>query len=156
MPTLFDEGLDFQKLAIEKINSELKSFKGDKKGQRVYTYVANSLREFCEKDETFAEVVYKTKRTLSDCVSEIMKGCGDFISDIETYRRAAKFYFPNSEIEFVMTITLVGEEPDEKYLNKESKKSHDSEHEGTPKIEKKNPKPSKKKEQAEIIQISLL
>lgn len=154
---IFDEGKDFQKLAIEKINAESKDYKGDKYGNAVHTYVANTLREFCEKNEKFAEVVYKTKRSFVDCISEIMKGCGSHISDIEVYRRAARFYFPNSEVEGVMTITIVGDEPDEKYLNKEPKKKHEEKKQDSKeqkKPESKASKPEKKKE-AEIIQISL-
>lgn len=120
---LEDIGKDFKKLAVEKIDRELKEFSSDKYGKAVHTYVANVLRDFCEQNERFAEVVYKTKRSLSDCCTEIMKGCGSHISDIEVYRRATKLYFPNSEIECVMTITITGEAPDEKYLEKEPKKN---------------------------------
>lgn len=119
---LEDIGKDFKRLAIEKIDRELKEFKGDKYGKAVYTYVANVLRDFCQQNERFAEVVYKTKRSLSDCCAEIMKGCGSHISDIEVYRRATKMYFPNSEIEGVMRIVITGDAPDEKYLEKEPKK----------------------------------
>lgn len=119
---LEDIGKDFKGLAVEKIDRELKEFKGDKYGKAVYTYVANVLRDFCQQNERFAEVVYKTKRSLSDCCAEIMKGCGSHISDIEVYRRATKMYFPNSEIEGVMRIVITGDAPDEKYLEKEPKK----------------------------------
>lgn len=66
---------EYQKLAVKKIENELKDFKGDQKGQAVKTYVANTLREFCQKSAEFAEVVYKTKRTLSDAISDVMKSC---------------------------------------------------------------------------------
>ncbi len=155
--SIFDEGKDFKKLAIEKINREMKAFKGGTKGKQIYTYVANTLREFCEKDDKFAEVFYKTKRSFSDCVDEITRGCGSCLPDIEAYRRAAKFYFPNSEVEFVMTITIVGDEPDEKYINKEPKKKPEAKNQdskGQKKSESKASESEKKKE-AEIIQISL-
>lgn len=101
----------FSQLAVEKIAAELKDFKGDRYGQVVKNHVAATLTHFCEQDERFAEVVYKTKRTLSDCCAAIMKGCGQSISDIDVYRGAVRHYFPNSDIDFHMTITLNGAAP---------------------------------------------
>lgn len=125
MGDLFDVGKNYKALAIEKIDREIKEFSGDKYGEAVYTYVANALREFCNQSDVFSATLYKTKRSLSDCIREIMKGCGKSISDIEVYRRAAKLYFPNSEVEFVMKISILGKEPDDKYLSKKPKKQSD-------------------------------
>lgn len=116
----FDPGVDYQKLAIEKIDQELKDFKGDRYGQAVKDHVASTLRHFCDQDDRFAEVVYKTKRTLSDCCREIMKGCGQHISDIDVYRGAVRNYFPNADIDFHMTITLIGDAPTEEEMNRVS------------------------------------
>ena len=113
---------DYSRLAVEKIAEELKSFKGDRYGQAVKDHVAATLTHFCEQDPRFAKVVYMTKRTLSDCCAEIMKGCGTSISDIDVYRGAVRHYFPNSEIEFHMTITLTGDAPTEEEMNREVKK----------------------------------
>ena len=101
----------FSQLAVEKIAAELKEFKGDRYGMAVKNHVAATITHFCEQNERFAEVVYKTKRTLSDCCAEIMKGCGTSISDIDVYRGAVRNYFPNADIDFHMTITLTGEAP---------------------------------------------
>ena len=152
MANLLDFGTDFKTLAIEKIDKELEEFKGDRYGEAVHTYVANALRDFCEKSERFAEVLYKTRRSMSDCIKEIMKGCGRHISDIEVYRRAARFYFPNSEVDFVMSITISGEEPDEKYINKEPPKERTEPAKEKQEKENKKPKP---KPEPEIIQLSL-
>lgn len=113
---------DYTKLAVEKIAAELKDFKGDRYGMAVKDHVASTLTHFCEQDRRFAEVVYKTKRTLSDCCAAIMKGCGNSISDIDVYRGAVRHYFPNSEIEFHMTISLTGDAPSEEEMNREVKK----------------------------------
>lgn len=152
---LFDNGKDFTALAIEKLNSESKSYKGNKYGDAVHSYVTNALREFCSQDVRFAEVFYKTKRTLSDCIAHIMKGCGNAISDIEVYRRATKFYFPNSEIEFIMKITTA-EAPDEKYMNKEITKPKAEVEKKDKKSAAVKPKKSEeKKKEPEVIQLSL-
>lgn len=101
----------YSRLAVEKIAEELKTFKGDRYAEAVKKHVASTLTHFCEQNERFAEVVYKTKRTLSDCCAEIMKGCGQSISDIDVYRGAVRNYFPNADIDFHMTITINGDAP---------------------------------------------
>lgn len=108
----------YAKLAAEKIAAELKDFKGDRYGTAVKNHVAATITHFCEQNERFAEVVYKTKRTLSDCCAEIMKGCGQSISDIDVYRGAVRNYFPNADIDFHMTITLTGDAPTEEEMSR--------------------------------------
>lgn len=116
----FSKSDDFRKLAAEKIDAELKEFKGDRYGQAVKEFVAATLKNFSEQSPRFAEVVYKTKRTLSDCCASIMKGCGQHISDIDVYRAAVKYYFPNSDVCFVMNIDLTGDPPTEEEMAKEA------------------------------------
>lgn len=153
---------DYKKLAVEKIAEELKSFKGDKYGTAVKKHVASTLTHFCEENERFAEVVYKTKRTLSDCCAEIMKGCGQHISDIDVYRGAVRNYFPNADIDFHMTITINGDAPSaeemarvpEKPKAPEPKKPASSKPKAKPEPKPVPKKPEKPKE-PEVIQLSL-
>lgn len=56
----------FPAMAVEKIAEELKAFHGGQKEKCVSTHVAAQISHFCEESPEFAEVVYKTKRTLSD------------------------------------------------------------------------------------------
>lgn len=114
------QGQSYAKLAVAKLAEELKAFKGDRYGEAVKNHVASTLAHFCEQNERFAEVVYRTKRTLSDCCAEIMKGCGQSISDIDVYRGAVRNYFPNADIEFHMTISINGDAPTEEELNREA------------------------------------
>nr|DAE14276.1 MAG TPA: PcfK-like protein [Siphoviridae sp. ct0uL16] len=155
MDNIFDIGKDYKTLALGKLEKEAKEFKGDKYGNAVHTYVANALRDFCNQSESFSKVFYKTKRSFSDCVKEIMKGCGRSISDIEVYRRATKFYFPNSEVSFVMNITAE-EEPDDKYINKELPKTKEFvKAEKATKKKKSAEKKTAEKENLERIQLTL-
>lgn len=151
---LFDCDKDFKALAAERINKEQQSFKGDKYGRAVYTYVANSLRYFCDQDERFAEAVVKSNRGFTECIKSIMKGCGNAISDIEVYRRAAKFFFPDSEVSFVMTIKL-GEFPTEKYLATKSDEKSEPKNNCQSKSEPKKKIVAEEKKDQNIIQISL-
>lgn len=102
---------DYSKLATDKIAKELNEFKGDRYGQAVKSFVASTLTNFCGQSQRFAQVVYKTPATISDCCAEIMKGCGSHISDIDVYRGAVRYYFPNAEIEFTLTIDASGDMP---------------------------------------------
>ena len=107
----FPASVDYQTLSVDKLAEELKNFNGDRYGSAVKDFVASTLTHFCQQDKRFAEVVYKTKRTLSDCCAEIMKGCGTHVSDIDVYRGAVRSYFPNADISFTMSITINGDAP---------------------------------------------
>lgn len=129
-----EKDIDITQAAIEKIKGEYEKFHGDNKAKAVSSYVSTILQDFCKQDKRFAEVVYKFRRTVSDCCKDILQGVGNHISDIDVYRRAVKFYFPNSEINMNMTISIIGDAPDETEILKEPEKE---------KAEQK--KPAKKK-----------
>lgn len=120
--TTQNQSVDIITLATEKIKAEFENFSGGSKEKAVSSYVSTIIQDFCRQDERFAEVVYKFKRTLSDCCADIMHGVGSHISDIDVYRNAVKFYFPNSEIEMNMTINITGEAPSEDEISKEAEK----------------------------------
>lgn len=141
---------DITTLAIEKIETEDKEFNGDRYGNAVHKYIAKTIVNFCKSDERFAEVVYNTKRTLSDCILEIMKGCGNHISDFDVYQKAAQFYFPNAKLSCIMTIDTNGEMPNADYLNKETPKP--KEKSSAPKKENKPSKPVEKKRPAKKVE----
>jgi len=105
-------------LAVEKIAAELKNFQGGSKEKVVSKFVASTLSHFCGENERFAEVVYRTPRTLSDCCAEVMKACGNAISDIDVYRGAVKHYFPNADVHFQVEIQITGEMPTEEEINR--------------------------------------
>ena len=116
----------------------------------MYIETANALINFCEQNELFAEILYKTRRTFADCMEVVAKNHGKGISDIDAYRRAVQFYFPNAQIEFLMNITINGDAPDEKYISKESKKKEKpAKQKTTPKKEKPVTKQEIKKEAAQ-------
>ena len=99
----------YKEQAIEKLNNECKSFKSsDRKAVAVKDAVAYTLETFCEQDEEFAHAVVQTDKTLSDCCTEIMKGTGNSVSDLEVYKKAVNFYFPGADIKMTMEIDLIG------------------------------------------------
>lgn len=97
------------RLAIEKIDKELKGFKGDPKATAVKTHVADVLKSFCNQDEEFAQAVAQSEITLSDCCKTILQGVGNSISDLEVYSKAVKCYFSTATVNFSMAINLSGD-----------------------------------------------
>ncbi|TCX51968.1 MULTISPECIES: Cas9 inhibitor AcrIIA9 family protein [unclassified Dehalobacter] len=131
----------FPEAAVAKIAQELKDFKGDNKATAVSKFVASTLTHFCEENDRFAEVVYKTSRTLSDCCAEIMAGVGTHVSDIDVYRGAVRSYFPNADISFKMNILVNGDVPDDEYLKRKPEKKAQPAKKAKEPVEKKD-KPS--------------
>lgn len=68
--------------------------------------VADALKQFVRDPEFADAVVAKGENGFSECLTEIVKGAGASLSDIETYRRAANFFFPGCGVSFRMEIDL--------------------------------------------------
>lgn len=68
--------------------------------------VADALKQFVRDPEFADAVVAKGENGFSECLTEIVKGVGASLSDIETYRRAANFFFPGCGVSFRMEIDL--------------------------------------------------
>ncbi|HIT33420.1 MAG TPA: hypothetical protein IAC31_02160 [Candidatus Faecousia intestinigallinarum] len=150
----------YSQLAATKLQEELKSFRGDRYGEAIKEHVAATLIQFCKQNEKFAEVVYKTKRTLSDCCREIMQGCGSSISDLEVYRGAVRNYFPNAAVDFHMTITLTGEAPTQEQMDRIPKPPKQQQRKASAQAPRKTvsepaPKQAESTPNAEQIQLSL-
>lgn len=95
--------------AIEKLNAENKSFKGDRYASAMRSYVLKALINFCEQDAEFAQAIVQNDSTFSDCMKAVGKGCGSCISDLEAYKKAVQFYFKGADIKCTMQIDLIGE-----------------------------------------------
>ena len=151
---------DIIALAIDKINKEFESFAGGQKEVAVSSYMCSILEDFCRQDERFAKVVLEYKRTLSNCCKYVMKGVTSHISDIDAYRSAVQFYFPNAEISMSMQINILGDGPTAEEIMKTAKEIKPKK---TPKAPSEAPikthtvaaSPEKKKADNEIIQLSL-
>ena len=94
--------------AIEKLEKENKSSKGDSKASAMRFATLTALCKFCRQDEEFSQAIIQSKKTFSDCMASVSKGVGNSISDLEAYKKAVQFYFPGAEIKCHMTIDLIG------------------------------------------------
>lgn len=91
--------------AVEKLQAERAKVNGQKE-KAIAGAVLDALIEFCEQNEEFARAIEQTDKTFPECLTEICKGVGSSISDIEAYRRAVEFYFPGAIVDMVMTIRM--------------------------------------------------
>lgn len=94
------EFVDWRTKAKEKLEAEDKLFKGGRAAASVQSYVLRALLNFADQEPRFAEVVCNTERTFSECCAAVVHNAGEVLSDLEAYRKAVQFYFPNAEISF--------------------------------------------------------
>lgn len=88
--------------ALSKLKEELPGIKGQKESA-MKNAVAEALESFCRQDESFAQAVAEGG-SFSDCMKAVAKGTGSSISDLEAYRKAVRFYFPQADVRFAMTV----------------------------------------------------
>ena len=78
-------------------------------GKAVMPYVAEKLIDFAGQDDEFAQAIVQAKGSLAECCTEAVKQVkGNYISDIEVYQRAVRFYFPGADVRMELTIDLCG------------------------------------------------
>ena len=83
--------------AIEKLEKEKAGIDVKNRYKSVlWKPVYETLQNFCRQNEEFARAVEQSDKTLDDCMSALCKGIGSSISDLEVYKRAAQFYFPDA------------------------------------------------------------
>lgn len=156
---------DYPALAAEKIAAELKDFSGGQKEKAISKFAAETVTHFCQESQQFAQVVYKTRRTLSDCCAEVMKGTGNYVSDIDVYRGIVRAYFPNADVKFLMNIEINGAAPSEEEMAKAPEKpapkpkalpkKKPAEKAAPAKPAPAKPAPKKKPAEPEMIQLTL-
>lgn len=95
--------------AVRKITEGTKEIGGRKEGA-VKNAVCAALVDFCRQSDEFAEAVNATGKTMKECVTEIMHGVGNSISDVELYRRAVQFWLEGADVEAQLRVVL----PEEK------------------------------------------
>ena len=86
----------------ERLEREYKEVKGQKESA-MKAAVRDTLLEFCQQDEEFAQAVAQGG-SFPDCMKAVAKGVGGSISDLEAYRRAASFYFDGAKVQFMRSI----------------------------------------------------
>lgn len=99
--------MNWEKQALETLKAERAAASYDKYAKIMQAQVHGALADFCRQDEEFAQAVVQGG-TFEECMKAVAKNCGSGISDLEAFRRAARFYFPGAEVRFQMSIDLCG------------------------------------------------
>ena len=94
--------------ALGKLSADqVKAIKGSRE-KAMAAPVAEALRSFCRQDAEFAQAV-EQGGSFAECMTEVAKGVGSYISDIDAYKKAVAFFFPGAKIKMQMTIDLIGD-----------------------------------------------
>lgn len=87
---------------------ELKTIKGTKQTV-IASSISEILGEFCDQESEFEQAIEQSGKTFQECLNYVVKGCGNSISDLDAFKKAAKFYFSTATVHFHMTIDLSGD-----------------------------------------------
>lgn len=112
-----------KELAIQKLKKELKELKGCEKAKAISQFVANTLIDFCNQENEFAQAIYQSSNTLSECCANVVKGAKKYLSDFEVYQSAVAFYFTTAKVNVVMRIDLCGNNGADVGLEENTKQS---------------------------------
>lgn len=102
---------EFLPAALERLKKEAPQVAGQKE-KAMAAAVRKAMEDFCRQEPEFAQAVVQGG-SFKDCMAAVAKGTGSSISDAEAYAKAARFYFPGSQVRVVMEIDLVGDAGDE-------------------------------------------
>lgn len=92
--------------ALDKIDRQTRNVKLSPKANAVKTAVADVLRSFCEQNSEFAQAVVQSGKTVGDCIEYTVSECGNSISDIDVFRRAAEYFFAGATVRFEMILDI--------------------------------------------------
>ena len=71
-------------------------------------HVSDALAYFCEQDEDFAAAVMVDDKSFVGCLQALKlpgRGLG-YLSDFDVYRMAARYFFPEADVEWSMKISM--------------------------------------------------
>ena len=106
---------DIQIRAIRKLREEAGTAKS-REGEYLKPFVREALCSFCEQSPAFAAEVVKEGKSLVGCLDSFSV-TGQALSDIEVYRMAAQYFFPDAVIEHRMEIRLPKSQTSAKILD---------------------------------------
>lgn len=92
--------------ALDKIDRQTRNVKLSPKANAVKTAVADVLRSFCEQNSEFAQALLQSGKTVGDCIEYTVSECGNSISDIDVFRRAAEYFFAGATVRFEMILDI--------------------------------------------------
>lgn len=95
----------------EKITLDLESAKLGRKELAIQADTVKAVELFCEQHPEFRQSV-EQGGNFGDCLKHCVSGSAGAISDLEVFKRAAQFYFPEADVHFHMQVVLPGDTPE--------------------------------------------
>ena len=92
--------------AAQKLDSERSTVKGQKE-LAIADPVAAAIKGFCVQNESFAKAVV-AGGSFANCMKFVAAGTGNYISDVDAYKKAVQFYFPEAKVQMQLTIDVQG------------------------------------------------
>lgn len=104
--------MKWKEQALSKLDEGKKAVTGQKE-KIMAGPVAEQLKDFCRKDEEFAQAVCQGG-SFAECMKAVAKGVvrtGSMghIEDLAAYQRAVEFYFPGAKVHMQLVIDLIGD-----------------------------------------------
>lgn len=99
--------------AIQKIDAELKAYKGDKYGEVMKNKIAEVIKNWCNQNEEFAQAVVQGGN-FEDCMKKVVKQVkGNYADSDSICPVVAEFYFPGAVVEETILIRMSKHEAEE-------------------------------------------
>lgn len=95
-------------MAAKAVDADRKAVRGLKE-MAMAGPVAEAIKDFSRQNETFAKAVAQGGR-FSDCLKAVAKGTGNYISDLDAYKKAVEFYLPEAKVQMQLSIALADTE----------------------------------------------
>lgn len=93
--------------AADKLDKECKAGSFGSKEKAMKSSIVTALKDFCTQSERMREKVVEG-RSFEECMKAVAKNVGTSISDLEAYKRAVKYYWPEADVRFQMEIYAEG------------------------------------------------
>lgn len=94
--------------ASEKLRKDKPNVRGNKE-QAMAEPVLAALESFCIQSESFAKAVIDGG-SFSSCMKKVAENTGYSISDLDAYKKAVQFYFPDAKVEMELRIQTTSED----------------------------------------------
>lgn len=94
--------INYLRPALAKLDAQTENIR-DRKAMSMAPAVAEQLRDFCRQDDEFAQAVAQGG-SFADCMASVARGIGNYISDLDAYKRAVQYYFPGADVSMQIRI----------------------------------------------------
>ncbi len=96
---------EVQEKAIKLLNED-KSVSKNPQRAFMKQYIVDVLCDFCRQSEAFAQAVVSDGKSVSACIEAIKLDNSRYLSDVDAYKQAVQYYFPEAMIHNTLQIVI--------------------------------------------------